>query len=98
VSRRCSTCGRSFRAEGDWQKLCWTCWRRENPTKSKPPPRAPRERIVIREVPTLTDEKLIRDCVRLTHPDLHPPERFQFANDTTARLLALLERTRRRAA
>lgn len=46
----------------------------------------------------LDDERLLRDLIRLTHPDRHPQERRPLANRVTAELLARLERVRSRAA
>ena len=39
----------------------------------------------------LTVEQL-RGLVTLTHPDRHPPERFEMANRLTAKLLGLLQK------
>lgn len=86
MSRRCAVCGDWFRPQGGWQRKCWDCWRRTS--------NAGRPRLV-EEAPAFTVESLLRDCVRLTHPDLHPPERFELANQTTSRLLELLDQARR---
>jgi hypothetical protein len=35
--------------------------------------------------------ELVRDAIRLTHPDRHPPEWQEAANRVTAQLLELLD-------
>ena len=27
MTRRCNACGVEFEADGQWMKLCWSCWR-----------------------------------------------------------------------
>lgn len=35
------------------------------------------------------DQALLRELIRLCHPDLHPPERFDLANRVTAQLVSM---------
>ncbi|MDQ3671482.1 MAG: hypothetical protein M3364_03460 [Actinomycetota bacterium] len=90
---RCSDCGRSFSAKGQWQRRCWTCWRGQEDAK------------LIAEgfeaglaAASSLDERLLRDAIALCHPDRHPPERFLLANRVTASLIELLQAATRRAA
>ena len=95
--RRCTDCGDSFQAKGDWQRRCWKCWRAE------------KERGELRAAYDLGFEhgfedgraaatrrngdgfsaSLLREVIALTHPDRHPPERFELANRITSELVAL---------
>lgn len=111
---RCK-CGREFEARGDWQKLCWECWRdrerqragrgdlsvlmRQSAKAVETAYEAGRERGYEegyekgRATSVTGDEAispgLLRELVRLCHPDLHPPERFQLANRVTAQLMSM---------
>jgi hypothetical protein len=92
VSRRCTSCSRQFRAEGQWQKLCWRCWRDLNghEPRGETLPAAPET--------TVIDERLLLAAVALCHPDRHPPARAIEENRVTRELLAMLDHARRRAA
>lgn len=66
-------------------RLCWDCWRRQKDGER-------RVEIVHVEVPVLADAELLRGAIALTHPDRHPPERYELANRITAGLLDLLKK------
>lgn len=54
------------------------------------PPGAARD--VEPDPPPSLDPELVRDAIRLCHPDVHPPERRELATVVTARLTALRDR------
>jgi hypothetical protein len=70
--------------------MCWSCWREAKANETMPPPPP---KIVRVEVPVETvSEEVLRQAIRLCHPDAHPIERFEQANAVTAALLAALDR------
>ena len=85
MSRRCQSCDTSFRPQGDWQRLCWTCWRELRTEAEKP------RTVMISPV----DAQLLRSAIRLCHPDLHPPERAELCNRVTAALVEALNTVRK---
>lgn len=103
MNATCANCRATFDQTHNWQKLCWSCWRAKKDAASAAATsdawtegyRAGRA-AALRDHrcpqppahPTV-DATLIRDAVRLCHPDRHPIERFDAANDVTVRLLAL---------
>lgn len=97
MTGRCPECGAQFERRADWQRLCWECWRAKKDREVSATAwergydagftdglaagrRGPRE-----------SADFIRTAVLLCHPDRHPPERFEIANQITARLLEMLE-------
>jgi len=105
VTRWCTECGADFEARGDWQRLCWRCWREQKDRDQTAAAydrgyaagykdgSAVRARAHFRPL----DAGLLRDLIQLAHPDRHPVERAPIANRATAALLELLERERRAA-
>jgi hypothetical protein len=87
MSRRCRSCAEPFRPEGNWQKLCWPCWR-ELQAQAKQP-----RTIVVSPV----DAELLKGAISLCHPDRHPPERAELCNRVTGALLAALKAVREAA-
>jgi hypothetical protein len=86
VIRACDNCRTGFSANGVWQRLCWTCWREQKD----------RDDLNVAYVRgyqaglaahNLVDADLLQAAIALCHPDRHPPERWQLANEVTARLL-----------
>jgi hypothetical protein len=86
--RRCTVCGESFQARGDWMKRCWSCWRegKDHGVRGAAYQRGYRDGLAAAR---RLDAALLRDLVALVHPDRHPPERFEQANAATAALLAM---------
>jgi hypothetical protein len=87
VNRRCRSCDTPFRPDGDWQKLCWSCWRRLRAEEEKP------RTIVVSPV----DAALLKQAIALCHPDRHPPERAAICNAVTAALVEALKAVREAA-
>lgn len=88
----CRDCGAPFDGER-WQRLCWSCWRnrRDGQGRDDAYHRGFTAGLAAargRPAPAL-DDSLLRDVIALCHPDRHPRERYELANATTARLLAL---------
>lgn len=89
--RRCTRCANAFDGE-PWQRLCWSCWRERKDAEQRHSEyergwHAGRVAAVPRQ--GALDSTLLRDVISLCHPDRHPVERYELANATTARLLAL---------
>jgi hypothetical protein len=87
LSRRCQSCDKSFRPDGQWQRLCWPCWRQLRAEESKP------RTIVVSPV----DADLLLQAISLCHPDRHPPERHEICNRVTAALTVALKAAREAA-
>lgn len=88
MSRACQSCSKSFRPDGDWQKLCWRCWRELKAQAERP------RTVVVSPV----DAELLKLAIALCHPDRHPPERQEMCNRVTAALTVALKAVRERAA
>lgn len=97
MRRTCTKCHAQFDARGDWQKLCWECWRKQKDAEQLDDEygrgfdagfRAGRDLAGRRSVSAL-DPEPPRSVIALCHPDRHPPERFQEANRGTSALLEL---------
>lgn len=96
----CSRCGEQFEAKGDWQRLCWECWRaakdaNEGASYDRGYSAGYRDgaRSAARQTVTngrTLDPDQLRSLIQLCHPDRHPPERAALANQVTAQLLNLL--------
>jgi hypothetical protein len=84
MSRVCRSCSKAFRPDGDWQRLCWECWRRLRAEEDKP------RTIVI----TPVDADRLKLAISLCHPDRHPPERADLCNRVTGALLEALKSVR----
>jgi hypothetical protein len=105
MMRTCTRCRERFEAKGNWQKLCWPCWREERDGEE----RDGEERDKIFAVGFADgyvtglldgrrgglDESTLRAAIVLCHPDRHPPERAAEANRITAALLELREEATR---
>ena len=113
---RCQKCRNPFDAQGDWQKLCWDCWRARDRERSSTGDLGAIERRAAKAVTeayaagrargyeegwavgraearpsgnghgSALSPGLHRELIRLCHPDLHPPERFDLANRVTQEL------------
>ena len=90
MTRLCKTCREPFEPRGDWHKQCWSCWQRAKLDDAKRDARlhgfnagfaAGKESSAPASVLGVDELRLL---VRLTHPDVHPPERFELANRATA--------------
>ena len=98
MTRGCVSCGVTFEAKGPWMKRCWDCWRRGRDEELVARARAEgyltgyRDGLRAAGIPT---PDLLKRTVALAHPDRHPPDRAQEANQVTAALLDLLEQARR---
>lgn len=101
MARQCPDCGASFDPRGSWQRLCWGCWRAAKDRDLEEDAyqrgytagyRAGAASSARRSFNALANERdFVLELVLLCHPDRHPPERFELANSTTARLLDLLK-------
>ena len=87
MSRRCRSCDRAFRPEGDWQRMCWPCWRSLREQAKQP------RTVVV----TPVDAALIKSAIALCHPDRHPPERAELCHRVTAALTVALKAVREAA-
>lgn len=87
MSRRCRSCDQPFRPEGDWQRMCWPCWRelRAHAKKSRTIDVSP------------VGAQLLRNAIALCHPDRHPPERADLCHRVTSALLDALKAVREAA-
>lgn len=82
--RKCRVCGDRFKAYKAHYHTCFECWTPNQRTRQE-------SRIVLMPV---IDAVTIKAALTLTHPDAHPPERRDRANDVSARLTVALEQTR----
>jgi hypothetical protein len=99
MTRRCARCGYVFTPDRSYHRKCWDCWRadrEEDLRRDGYHSGYAHGRNTTTQV-ALTDD-LLRDAVKLTHPDRHPPERQALANRVTAALLDLLKTGKRTAA
>lgn len=87
MSRRCRACNESFRPQGDWQRMCWSCWRELQGQAAQP------KTVVVSPV----DAQLLLSAIGLCHPDRHPPERAELCNRVTAALVEALNAVRKTA-
>lgn len=99
----CIRCGNYFDNRGDdWKTYCARCYKAMKNQEADEVRKAWNDgysagRIAgRREGRESVDIELIQRAVRLTHPDRHPPERFEEANALTALLLALVQGRRSR--
>lgn len=100
---RCADRGESFLAQKEWHWRCWSCWhraerRREGDAHERGWRQAHREMAETLAAATVDlSDDLLRRCVRLCHPDAHPPDRAAQAHAATCDLLAVLDARRTRA-
>jgi hypothetical protein len=87
MSRTCQSCSKQFRPDGNWQKLCWPCWRELQAQAKRP------RTVVVSPV----DADLLKSAIALCHPDRHPVERHDLCNRVTGALLAALKAVREAA-
>jgi hypothetical protein len=84
MSRRCRVCGDQFRPDGDWQRLCWPCWREANDVKANPPAPPKIVQVPVETVPA----DVLRQAIRLTHPPGRAPDRTLRAGERGHRCAA----------
>ena len=86
----CGACGTPFLGER-WKRLCPACWRVEHDRalQEEAYRRGYRDGLLAARNRVLLDAATLAAAIGLTHPDRHPPERFQVANAVTAQLLTV---------
>ena len=94
MTRPCTRCGDSFAAKAAWMRLCWDCWRADRDAVIDEAAYLRGYNAGAADAMPEVEVALLREAIKLTHPDRHPRERADQANRVTARLLEMLDRQR----